>query len=101
VTGRLYDTGEYPGAVYEKDGTDIVIGEVYEIIDESLLVDLDDYEDCLRSDPEPHEYRRIVVPVFTDTKKPHLAFFYQYNLEVEQHVEIKSGDYLKYRDKTV
>src|SRR5215813_7463055 len=63
VEGKLYDLGEYPGMIYRANGGH-VIGELYQVNPEAwenVIERLDEYEGCRPIDPEPHEYRRILV----------------------------------------
>lgn len=60
-TGRLYDLGSYPGAVYDPDTEGRVYGEIYQLNEsdaDNLLQILDSYEG--------DEYTRAVVPVTTN-----------------------------------
>jgi gamma-glutamylcyclotransferase (GGCT)/AIG2-like uncharacterized protein YtfP len=100
VGGKLYDLGNYPGLVYP--GNSRVIGEVYAIDRpywESVISQLDEYEGCTPSDPEPHEYRREVVPVQLTNGETLSAWAYVLNREPRNGREIQSGDYLSWRAK--
>lgn len=100
VSGKLYDLGNYPGLVYPGNGH--VIGEVYAIDRpywESVISQLDEYEGCTPSDPEPHEYRREVVRVQLTNGETLPAWAYVLNREPRDCREIQSGDYLSWRAK--
>ena len=63
VAGRLYDLGAYPGMTLSPNGK-YVKGEIYEVDPvhwQSVIQQLDEYEQCREADPEPHEYRRELV----------------------------------------
>jgi gamma-glutamylcyclotransferase (GGCT)/AIG2-like uncharacterized protein YtfP len=54
VAGRLYDFGQYPGAVNSEQSDHWIQGEVWRFDDAQLLPSLDDYEGS--------EYRRALAP---------------------------------------
>jgi len=100
IRGKLYDLGTYPGWVPSPGGN--VLGEVYAIDPEQwegIISRLDDYEGCSASDPEPHEYRRVVVDVTLSNGQTVDAWAYRLSHQPEQSREIRSGDYLAWRDK--
>src|SRR5919108_4064660 len=80
VRGRLYDLGEYPGAVPVQDDA-FIIGELYVIKDEHefswAIAQLDDYEGI---EPEPGEealYRREIADIYiNDTIVPAWIYWY-------------------------
>ncbi|HEY9196339.1 MAG TPA: gamma-glutamylcyclotransferase family protein, partial [Mucilaginibacter sp.] len=57
--GRLYNVGEYPAAVFDKNEKGYVLGNVY-IMDDatSVLQVIDEYEGIARYEPGPYEYIR-------------------------------------------
>ena len=55
VAGRLYDLGEYPGAVPSDQADCWVEGEIWQLDDSQLLPLLDDYEGS--------EFERAIAPV--------------------------------------
>ena len=96
VQGRLYSLGEYPGLLPGRTPTDTVKGEVYLIGKKELtglLARLDDYEGCGERDPEPHEYRRIIIPVQIKNEKI-LAWAYILNRNPRGLPRIDSGDFI-------
>jgi gamma-glutamylcyclotransferase (GGCT)/AIG2-like uncharacterized protein YtfP len=51
IRGRLYDFGEYPGAVLDRTAKSSIKGELFELPnDDSALKALDDYEEFNRTD---------------------------------------------------
>ncbi|GAB3268921.1 gamma-glutamylcyclotransferase [Larkinella harenae] len=60
-SGRLYDLGTYPGAVYKAQSETVVHGEIYRLKPDfnPLLHRLDEYEG--------DEYIRAIVPVQTNS----------------------------------
>ncbi|HCC56663.1 MAG TPA: gamma-glutamylcyclotransferase [Solibacterales bacterium] len=92
--GRLYLVGDYPGFIASPTSGDWVRGDVYEIRDtDATYPDLDSYEGCGFDDLEPHEYRRIVIPVRLDSGKSIRATVYEYQRSVAGKPHIASGDY--------
>jgi gamma-glutamylcyclotransferase (GGCT)/AIG2-like uncharacterized protein YtfP len=63
--GYLYQLDGYPGFVADPAGGPVA-GDLLEMRDPAaLLALLDAYEECSPDFPEPHEYRRLCVPVST------------------------------------
>lgn len=53
IEGSLYNLGAFPG--YKPEGSCMVRGEVYEVLDEELIPILDEYENC------PTLYDRVKI----------------------------------------
>jgi gamma-glutamylcyclotransferase (GGCT)/AIG2-like uncharacterized protein YtfP len=94
--GKLYDIGEYPGAIYQPDG-DFVHGSIVTLnnIAEALKI-LDDYEGYGDDQLQPNLFIRKLITITTDAK-PVKCWVYLYNHPVSQHKQIYSGDYLAYK----
>ncbi|MGY3212737.1 gamma-glutamylcyclotransferase family protein [Mucilaginibacter sp. HD30] len=93
--GRLYDCGEYPGAVADNNGYNIK-GSIYQLRDTtSALIMLDDYEGFGPEQEQPNLFIRKSITVTTGVKMV-TCWIYLYNLPVESLREITSGDYLAY-----
>jgi gamma-glutamylcyclotransferase (GGCT)/AIG2-like uncharacterized protein YtfP len=100
VRGALYDLGAYPGLVTGGDAARLVHGEVYALDPDSAdatLADLDAYEGCAATDPEPHEYRRVVVQVTLADGALLAASTYVLNRPHAGLQPIPDGDYLAWR----
>lgn len=100
VQGKLYDLGDYPGMLYPARGH--VVGELYRIAPgswQSVVERLDEYEGCRLVDPEPHEYRRVIVDARSTSGHPVRAWAYVLARPVNNLPEIESGDYLSRREK--
>ena len=98
--GRLYDLGEYPGAVLNKKYGGYIYGRIVELINPlETLKYLDDYEGFGEHHDKPNLFIRKTIPVETDCG-PKDCWVYLYNLPVEGFRVIKSGNYAEYR-KTV
>jgi gamma-glutamylcyclotransferase (GGCT)/AIG2-like uncharacterized protein YtfP len=92
--GRLYKVSHYPGFVPSDAEEEWVSGDVYQLHSpESTYLELDQYEGCGPSDPEPHEYRRAEIPVLLDSGKWITADAYQYAGETTGLARIVSGDF--------
>lgn len=92
VTGRLYSLGRYPGAVPSPNPRDAVHGELLALRrPEKTFCWLDDYEGCGESDPEPHAYRRVIVPVRLIAGSRLRAWIYYYRGPLDLAKRIPSG----------
>jgi gamma-glutamylcyclotransferase (GGCT)/AIG2-like uncharacterized protein YtfP len=97
--GKLYNTGEYPGAVLSSNGVDKVYGMVCLLNDaEKVFTVLDVYEEVGRQYPEPNEYIRQKITVFLHSQKELTCWVYLYNRPVDDLEQILSGDYLKIKE---
>lgn len=93
--GKLYRVSYYPCVIPSESATDRVLGELYQIRHLALLAQLDDYEECSDSHPDPKEYRREKRFVHTANGERVLAWVYLYNRSVHDLVQITSGDFLQ------
>ncbi|THU37201.1 gamma-glutamylcyclotransferase [Niastella caeni] len=99
VQGKLYDMGEYPGAIPCTEDY-YITGELYHIAQENefawAMEQLDDYEGILVEPGETPLFRRELVNVlFRNTTVT--AWMYWYNRLVTNQPSIESGDYVAYR----
>jgi gamma-glutamylcyclotransferase (GGCT)/AIG2-like uncharacterized protein YtfP len=88
--GKLYNVGEYPGAVHSQNLPDKIYGEIYSFADWSVIMALDAYEGC---DEVPAEFIRTRVPVQLDNGVCVDAFIYLYNFDVRELPCIPCGNY--------
>jgi gamma-glutamylcyclotransferase (GGCT)/AIG2-like uncharacterized protein YtfP len=95
IQAKLFDLGEYPGAVPSSSARDKVYGQIFEILEESLLTTLDDYEGCGPRDSVPFEFRREQIPIISRNSNVRNAWGYFYNWPVGKNPLIRTGDYLK------
>lgn len=96
LRGRLFDLGNYPGAVYETDAQTWVKGHIFELHHpETLFPLLDNYEGIGATFPSPNEYTRSLVPVL-QAEQTIICYCYVYNLSTAQLTYIASGSYLEY-----
>lgn len=84
IQAQLYAVADYTGAIASTNSEDSVQGEVYKILEPSLLTLLDDYEECSSAFPEPHEYVRKILPVSLVTGVSCLAWVYLYHHDVSR-----------------
>jgi len=92
--GRLYDIGEYPGAVADALRPGYVYGSIYIMNDatETLKL-LDDYEGFGEEQEQPNLFVREVIEVEIDVKKL-ACWVYLYNLATDNYPPVLSGKYL-------
>ena len=94
VPGRLYDFGDYPGAVIDRSATTSIKGELFELPnDDSALKALDDYEEFNRTDRKNSLFVRTrTVAKLHDGRRLN-AWIYVYNRDPGSARLIASGDY--------
>ena len=94
VKGKLYDIGEYPGAILD-DEDEYIYGVILQIDDpEVVFSEIDDYEGYGDEQPEPNEFIRLAVDVETTSEVVH-CYIYVYNLPVDGLKKIEDGRYVK------
>jgi gamma-glutamylcyclotransferase (GGCT)/AIG2-like uncharacterized protein YtfP len=78
--GRLYDFGEYPGAIFAAQGKSKVRGTIYEMQGGmNLLRQLDAYEEFDERHPERSLFLRKKRMIRLDDGRQLLAWAYEYN----------------------
>jgi len=97
LKGKLYDLGEYPGAVLDEPSDGYIYGSIVRLInlDETLKY-LDDYEGFGDDEEQPNLFLREIALVETDNGLVD-CWIYVYNLSVEGFWLIESGDYRTYK----
>ena len=94
--GRLYDLGEYPGAVPSSLASEQVIGELYRLRDSaSSLSVLDELEECNPAHPEVSLFLRRLTKVQRGDGSSVRAWTYLLPREPERMSPILGGDYSK------
>lgn len=79
VGGTVYQVNpRYPGLVA---GAGKTPGELYRLKNNTVLEELDRYENCSPQDPEPHEYRRRNLWVRREDGSEVKAWVYVYQLD--------------------
>jgi len=76
---RLYHLGGFPGLRFSDDSSDVVVGDLYEVLDDSIYRRLDQYEGYRESQPETSLYLRQVTTVTTPEQEQVQAYVYVYN----------------------
>lgn len=96
VTGKLYDLGSYPGAVYDPEASERIAGQIYQLAHpEEVFSILDHYEGVSDVSGVPGEYVRRLVPA-TLNGTVTSCWMYQYNFDPGDLPQIPSGNYLTY-----
>jgi len=94
VYGRLYDLGEYPGAILDNKTESKIFGRVYQFVpDLSILQKLDDYEGFSPHQSSSNLFVRKEIPITLKDGRKINGWIYEYNRSVEPSTLIKSGDY--------
>ena len=94
VKGKLYDIGEYPGAILN-DGDEYIYGVILQIDDpEVVFLEIDDYEGYGDEQPEPNEFIRVSTDVETVSEIVS-CYVYVYNLPIDDLPTITDGRYLR------
>lgn len=97
--GKLFDIGNYPGAIYDPKADTYVYGSLISIhnVDEVFKV-LDDYEGFGIDQPQPNEFTRELIEIESSTERLQ-CWVYLYNLSVTGLFDISSGNYNQYISK--
>ena len=95
--GKLYDVGEYPGAIYLPDTDYKVHGIIIQLTntDEALKY-IDDYEGFGENQLQPNLFIRKLLTVQTADGNVK-CWVYLYNHHTVHLKQILSGDYLSYK----
>ena len=90
---KLYKIDWFPALKNEGTEDDIVIGDIYLLEDEQLLLELDEYEGFGIGAP-PYEFKREKVKAYSD-QEVFDCWVYWYNIPLPDKAElIESGDFL-------
>jgi gamma-glutamylcyclotransferase (GGCT)/AIG2-like uncharacterized protein YtfP len=96
VFGRLYDVGEYPGAVLDEAGREKIFGKIFEVPSDGLLLSrLDAYEGFDPERPTKSLFVRRPTIINRPNDSPLAGWIYEYNGDVRSLPVIKSGHYSK------
>ena len=96
VKGKLFDIGEYPGAV-PCESENYIVGEIIKIKAPAKVLELlDDYECCYPGNTKRSEYERKKEWFELKDGTRVEAWIYWYNLPVKNRQPIPSNDYLNY-----
>ena len=101
IDGRLFDIGEYPGALPGLNEEDsVILGDVFRLRQpKECLQLLDQYENYDPLNREGSEYVRGEVSVRMEGGKQLRAWIYWYNGSLVEKKTIREKDYLNYLNK--
>jgi gamma-glutamylcyclotransferase (GGCT)/AIG2-like uncharacterized protein YtfP len=92
--GRLYDLGDYPGAIIDPSSKTLIYGEVYQLpLERDLLNKLDLYEEYYPSAPQDSLFVRTNCFAKTLDGRTLECWVYAYNGNVKAAPLISSGNY--------
>ncbi len=98
VHGKLYDLGEYSGAVLDAEADTEIAGEVFELpADPAVLAALDAYEGYDPTQPKDNLFVRLQAPVRLRDGRKLNSWIYAYNRNPGTAPLIADGDYRKSR----
>lgn len=97
VSGRLYDLGDYPGAIVDASSNSQVRGLLVELPDETMLEALDRYEEFDPSNPRQSLFVRTKTKVQLADGRNVQGWIYVYNRQPGNAPLIRSGHYAKSR----
>ena len=93
IRGRMFDTGDYPGAVLGAARGERIEGELWQLPDasEALLAALDRYEGCAPDSPEPQPYARSRLRIRTEDGRRVTAWIYLWVAPTDKLPRIAGG----------
>jgi len=98
VRGRLYDFGEFPGAVLDPSSRTIIHGELVALpADGRILQELDRYEEFDPSDPKKSLFVRKKATVQMANGSSREGWIYVYNKTPRKAKLVRGGDYVRSR----
>jgi len=93
MQGKLYDLGEYPGAVITDEKDKFIYGKIYQLNNtEKTLEILDDYEGFGPKQEQPNLFVRELTDIEISPGKI-ICWVYLYNLSIDGFKLIDSGIY--------
>ena len=96
VRGKLYDLGEFPGAVLDPSSRTIIHGELVALpSDERILEALDRYEEFDPLAPKKSLFVRKKAKVLMDNGSSREGWIYVYNRPPGKAKLVRGGDYLR------
>jgi gamma-glutamylcyclotransferase (GGCT)/AIG2-like uncharacterized protein YtfP len=97
VRGRLYDLGEYPGAILDASAATVISGEVFALPGASILATLDSYEGFNPTRPKHSLFLRKRYPVLLSDGRELECWVYVYNRDPGSAPLVADGDYEKHK----
>lgn len=100
INGKLYLKDFYPCLV--ENETQEVKGEIYKLLEpNTLLPELDDYEDFQPTNETDSLFVRRKLKVKTDKKNLIDAWVYIFNKPTDGLIELPSGDFIEYYEQNL
>jgi gamma-glutamylcyclotransferase (GGCT)/AIG2-like uncharacterized protein YtfP len=94
IFGRLYDLGEYPGAVLDGDRRNKVFGKIFELPDDREVLEcLDAYEAFDPQQPSKSLFVRRRTTISRPKQPPLMGWMYEYRGNVGALPLIEDGQY--------
>ena len=94
VKGRLYDLGEYPGAILDPGATSLIYGVIYRLPrNKAMLAELDLYEEVDPLAPHANLFARTKCSAKTSDGRIFECWIYTYNGDVTAAPLIPGGNY--------
>lgn len=98
VRGRLYDFGEFPGAVLDPSSRTMIHGELVALpSDGRILQELDRYEEFDPSDPKRSLFVRKKAKIQMANGSSREGWIYVYNKPPGKARLVRGGDYLRFK----
>lgn len=94
--GRLFEIDKYPAAILDNTHCYKIHGQVFKVKNKEVWTLMDEYEECSAEFPEPHEYERKIIEIYTETGDKINAWAYLYKYNTKSRYEIKTGNYLQF-----
>jgi len=96
VRGRLYDLGEFPGAILDASSESQIRGEVFSFSDDSVLEILDSYEEFDPENTEQSLFIRTKVAATLPVGRILDCWVYVYNRNPQNASILPDGDYSQF-----
>lgn len=98
VAGRLYDFGDYPGAIPDASARAQIRGHVYELPPDGAALDaLDEYEGYSPADPRGGLFARVRVTAALADGRALPCWMYAYNRDPGDAPLIPGGSYAEWK----
>lgn len=99
VRGRLYDLGEYPGAILDPASETLIKGEIFELPDDKeALARLDSYEGFDPDEPASSLFARDKTSVTLREGGELQCWIYIYNRDPGSASLVETGNYAKWKE---
>jgi len=97
ILGKLYDLGEYPGAIPTTNKDDKVFGKIFWVKHPRRTFRiLDEYEEYFPKNPKKSLFIRCKTKAYLLPSENNIkCWTYFYNQKIDKEPQINSGNYLK------